>query len=71
MPQRENCIHRLSNPVGKGLCIKDQTSETIAWLLVDKVVCHHEVPVELLLDRGANLLSSLSDVCMLLGMHKK
>ena len=51
--------------------IPDQTSETIARLLVDNVVCRHGVPEELLSDRGPNLLSSLiHDVCDLLGMHK-
>ena len=49
----------------------DQTSETIARLLVDNVVCRHGVPGGLLSDRGANLLSSLiMDVCRLLGMRK-
>ena len=51
--------------------IEDQTSETIAWLLVDNVVCHHGVPGKLLSDRGANLLTSLIiGVCKLLGMCK-
>ena len=49
----------------------DQTSETIARLLVDCVVCRHGVPSQLLSDRGPNLLSDLiQDVCALLGMHK-
>ena len=50
---------------------QDQTSETIARLLVDTVVCRHGVPAELLSDRGANLLSELiRNVCSLLGVHK-
>ena len=50
---------------------QDQTSETIARLLVDRVVCRHGVPAELLSDRGANLLSELIwNVCSLLGVHK-
>ena len=49
----------------------DQTSETIARLLIDHIVCRHGVPAELLSDRGANLLSSLLvDLCRLLGMKK-
>ena len=39
---------------------EDQTSETIARLLVDHIVCHHGVPVELLSDRGTNLVSKMS-----------
>ena len=51
--------------------VPDQTSETIARLLVDNVVCRHGVPEELLSDRGPNLLSSLiQDVCDMLGMRK-
>lgn len=51
--------------------VKDQTSETIARLLVDNVICRHGIPMELLSDRGANLLSDLIlDVCKLVGMKK-
>ena len=39
---------------------EDQTSETIARLLVDHIVCHHGVPVELLSNRGTNLVSKMS-----------
>ena len=50
---------------------ENQTSETIARLLVDNVVCQHGVPTELLSDWGQNLLSGLmQEVCDLLGMHK-
>ncbi len=49
----------------------DQTSDTIARLLVDNIVCRHGVPAQLLSDRGANLLSELiQDVCLLLGVKK-
>ena len=49
----------------------DQTTETIVQLLVDNIVCRHEVPVELLSDRGQNLLSELmKQVCAVLGMTK-
>ena len=42
----------------------DQTSETIAALLFDEIICHHGVPGTLLSDRGTNLLSNLmKDVC--------
>lgn len=51
--------------------MEDQTSETIARLLVDCVVCRHGVPGQLLSDRGPNLLSNLLlDVCDLLRMKK-
>ena len=51
--------------------VEDQTSETIAKLLIDNVVCRHGVPSQLLSDRGPNLLSNLmQDVCELLGMKK-
>ena len=47
--------------------VEDQTSETIARLLVDNVVCRHGVPVKLLSDQGSNLLSTLiMEVCELL-----
>ena len=49
----------------------EQTSETIARLLIDHIVCRHGVPAEVLSDHGANLLSSLVvDLCRLLGMKK-
>ena len=51
--------------------VSDQTSETIATLLIDNVVCRHGVPVKLISDRGANFLSSLMmDVCQLAGIKK-
>ena len=51
--------------------LPDQTSESIARLLVDHVICRHGVPKELLSDRGSNLLSGLmQDVCRLTGMKK-
>ena len=51
--------------------LPDQTSETIARVLVDRVICRHGVPRELLSDRGANLLSAvILDVCQLTGMAK-
>ena len=37
----------------------DQTSETIAKLLIDHVICRHGVPEYLVSDQGTNLLSSL------------
>ena len=49
----------------------DQTSETIAALLVDEIICHHGVPETLLSDRGTNLLSNLmKDVCELTEIKK-
>ena len=51
--------------------LPDQTSETIARVLVDRVICRHGVPRELLSDHGANLLSAvILDVCRLTGMAK-
>lgn len=45
----------------------DQTSESIARLLIDHVVCQCGVPRELLSDRGANFLSELmQEVCRLI-----
>ena len=52
--------------------VEDQTSETIARLLIDNVVCRHGVPNQLLSNRGPNLLSELIlDVCEILGIKKK
>ena len=49
----------------------DQTSETIANLLVDHVICRHGVPEYLVSDRGTNLLSSLmQELYELTGIHK-
>ena len=49
----------------------DQTTETIMQLLIDNIVCRHGIPVELLSDRGQNLLSGLmKQVCAVLGMTK-
>ena len=51
--------------------ISNQSSETIARLLVENVICHHGVPKELLSDRGPNLLSNLIlDICNLMGIKK-
>ena len=38
---------------------EDETSETIANLLVNEVICRHGVPEQLLSDRGTNLLSGV------------
>ena len=55
----------------EAFAMPDQTSESIARLLVDHVICRHGVPRELLSDRGANLLSELMmGVCSLTGMKK-
>ena len=49
----------------------DQQAQTIARLLVENIVCRHEVPQELLSDRGSNFLSDLMlEVCSLLGIKK-
>ena len=51
--------------------VPDQTAETIARLLVEKIVCIHGVPEQLLSDRGPNFLSDLVlEVCSLLGIEK-
>ena len=48
---------------------QDQTSLTIAELLVEKVISRHGVPAELLSDRGQAFLSKLIvDVYQLLGI---
>ena len=50
---------------------RDQTAPTITRLLVEKIVCRHGVPGELLSDRGATFLSGLmQEVYSLLGVHK-
>ena len=50
---------------------EDQTSETVARILIDNIVCRHGVPGQLLSDRGPNLLSKLiQDICDLLGVKK-
>ena len=50
---------------------RDQTSITIARLLVEQIVPRHGVPVELLSDRGAAFLSKLmEEVYSLLGIRK-
>ena len=38
--------------------IPDQNSKIIAQLLVENVICHHDVPKELSSDRGPKLLSN-------------
>ena len=49
----------------------DHTAETIAHLLVDKIICRHGVPVELLSDRGPDFKSLLiREVCRLAGIKK-
>lgn len=49
--------------------VEDQTSETIARLLIDNVICRHGVPGQLVSDHGQNLLSNLMlDMCELLGV---
>ena len=50
---------------------EDQTSETIANLLVNEVICRHGVLIQLLSDRGTNLLSGvMKDVYSLTGIQK-
>ena len=53
----------------EAFAVSNQTSETIAKLLVERIVCAHGVPEQLLSDRGANFLSDL-EVCSLLGIEK-
>ena len=49
----------------------DQTTLTIAKLLVEQIIPWHGVPKELLSDHGpAFLLKVMCDVCCLLGVHK-
>ena len=49
----------------------NQTSETIAKLLVDHVIYRHGVPEYLVSDRGTNFLSSLmQEVHEITGIHK-
>ena len=49
----------------------DQSSLTVARLLVEHVICRHGVPVELLSDRGKAFLSKLMhEIYQLMGIHK-
>ena len=51
--------------------LQDQTSETIARVLVDKVICRHGAPWELLSDHGTNFLCAvIQGVCNITGMVK-
>ena len=51
--------------------MSNQSSETIAKLLIDHVICCRGVPNQLHSDRGTNLLSDLiMDICHLTGMKK-
>ncbi len=55
----------------EAFAIPDQKAETIAKLFVESIMCRHEIPVELLSDRGPNFLSELiQEVCKLLGVKK-
>ena len=64
-------ICRLLNQWIEAFPVPDQTAETIAKLLVEKIVCVHGVPEQLLSDHRANFLSDLVlEVCSLLGMEK-
>ena len=56
---------------GESFACNDQTSETIAKLLVDHVIYRHGVPEYSVSDRGTNLLSSLmQEVHEITGIHK-
>ena len=49
----------------------DQSAPTIAKLLVEKVICRHGVPKELLSDRGASFLSKLTaEIFKVMGIKK-
>ena len=51
--------------------VPDQSSATIARLLVEQIVSRHGVPTEILSDRGRSFLSALmKEVQVLLGFHK-
>ena len=47
--------------------VPDQSTETIARLLVEEIFCRHGAPQELLSDHGANFLSN---VCQILKIKK-
>ena len=51
--------------------MSNQSSETIAKLLIDHIICRHGVPNQFLSDKGTNPLSDLiMDICHLTGMKK-
>ena len=53
----------------EGFAIAYQTAETIAKLLVEKVICRHGVSEKLLSDRGANFMSDvIREICTLMGI---
>ena len=55
----------------KAFAVPDQTAETIAGLLVNKIFCRHGAPEHLLSDRGQNFLSELvTEVCSVLKIKK-
>lgn len=45
--------------------MKDQTAPTIAKLLVEKIICTHRAPAELLLNRGTNFYPISCLICTL------
>ena len=55
----------------EAFAIPDQKMETVAKLFVEKIICRHGIPEELLSDRGANFLSELvQGICELLDVMK-
>ena len=55
----------------QAFALPDQSSATVAKLLVEAVVSRHGVPSEVLCDRGKAFLSGLmKEVEVLLGYHK-
>ena len=55
----------------KVYAVPDHTAITIAKLLVEQVICRHELPNELLSYHGADFLAEwVSEICQLTGMKK-
>lgn len=55
----------------EAFAIPDQKAEMVAKLFIDNIICRHEVPEELLSDRGANFLSTLiQEICQVLSVRK-
>jgi len=55
----------------EAVALPDQKAETIVKLFMEEIVCHQDIPEELLSDHGTDFLSTLvQEVCKLLNVKK-
>ena len=55
----------------EAFAIPNQSTQTIAELFVEQIVCRHGPPLELLSDQGANFqLNLVAEICKICDMHK-